>query len=82
LDLEDLRAATDGVDEDTSNEGNGDAGVIAADCKVDEIPALRPSTEAGAGCELDNHENVVQNRRYEQMVIPGLDAVTKPDVEE
>jgi hypothetical protein len=75
LDLEDLGTTADGVYDDTRNEGYGDSSVVAADGKVDEIPTLCPSSESRAGGKLNNHEDVVQDRGYKQVMIPGLDTV-------
>lgn len=65
LDLKNLRAAANWVYQDARNEGYRDTGVVAANCEVDKIPALRPSVEARARGELDDHEDIVQNRRDE-----------------
>lgn len=45
LDLKNLRATADWVDEDARDEGYGDTRVVATDGEIDEIPALRPSVE-------------------------------------
>jgi hypothetical protein len=82
LDLKDLRATADRVYEDTGDERYGDSSIVTSDGKVYEIPALRPSSETRARGKLNNHKDVVQDRGYEQVVIPGLDTVAQPDMEE
>lgn len=45
LDFKYLRAAADGVYDNAGDKGDGDSCVVATDRKVDEVPALRPSSE-------------------------------------
>jgi hypothetical protein len=75
LDLEDLGATADGVYDDAGDERYGDSRVVTADGKVDEIPALCPGSKSRAGGKLNDHEDIVQDRGYKQVVIPGLNTV-------